>query len=117
MMLITVPLMIWSARTVIDSQAWSSETSIPATTAARTPTTSAGVDAEDRRPAAPGIASLTTIAAMKPTNARVSIIPSMPMLTMPLRSFITPHSAPSAIGVASWSVWAGRLVVKIASMR
>ena len=28
-MLITVPLMIWSARTLIDSQAWRSETSIP----------------------------------------------------------------------------------------
>ena len=36
---------------------------------------------------------------MNPTNAAVSIIPSMPMLTTPLRSFITPHSAPSAIGV------------------
>ena len=33
----------------------------------------------------------------------------MPMLTMPLRSFITPHSAPSAIGVASCSVWAGQV--------
>ena len=54
---------------------------------------------------------------MKPTKAAVSIIPSMPMLTMPLRSFITPHSAPSAIGVASCSVWAGRFVVKIASTR
>ena len=41
---------------------------------------------------------------MKPTNAAVSIMPSMPMLTMPLRSFITPHSAPSAIGVASCRV-------------
>ena len=42
-MLITVPLMIWSARTVIDSQAWRSDTSIPAPIAARTPTKSAGV--------------------------------------------------------------------------
>ena len=39
---------------------------------------------------------------MKPTNAAVSIMPSMPMLTTPLRSHITPHSAPRAIGVASW---------------
>ena len=38
---------------------------------------------------------------MKPTNAAVSIIPSIPMFTMPLRSFMTPHSAPRAIGVAS----------------
>ncbi len=35
---------------------------------------------------------------MKPTNAAVSIIPSMPMFTMPLRSFMIPHRAPSAIG-------------------
>ena len=39
-------------------------------------------------------------AARKPTNAPDSIIPSMPMFTMPDRSFMTPHSAPSAIGVA-----------------
>ena len=36
-----------------------------------------------------------------PTNAPDSIMPSMPMFTMPERSFMTPHSAPSAIGVAS----------------
>ena len=54
---------------------------------------------------------------MKPTNAAVSIIPSMPMLTMPLRSFMTPHRAPRAIGVASCRVWGARLVVTIASIR
>ena len=32
------------------------------------------------------------------TNAAVSIMPSMPMLTTPERSFMKPHSAPSAIG-------------------
>ena len=34
------------------------------------------------------------------TNAAVSIIPSMPMLTTPERSHMKPHSAPSAIGIA-----------------
>ena len=37
-------------------------------------------------------------AAHHATNAAVSIIPSMPMLTTPERSFMKPHSAPSAIG-------------------
>ena len=57
--------------------------------------------AEERPGHLVGMASSTIMAAMKPTNAAVSIIPSMPMLTTPLRSFITPQSAPSAIGVAS----------------
>ena len=34
----------------------------------------------------------------KPTNAPVSIMPSMPMFTTPLRSHRIPHIAPSAIG-------------------
>ena len=34
-------------------------------------------------------------------NAELSIIPSMPMFTMPDRSFMIPHRAPSAIGAAS----------------
>ncbi len=33
-------------------------------------------------------------------NAALSIIPSMPMFTTPDRSFMIPHSAPSAIGAA-----------------
>ena len=49
---------------------------------------------------------------MKPTNALVSIIPSMPMLTTPLRSFITPHRAPRAMGVASGSVMRAEVVVR-----
>ena len=43
----------------------------------------------------------TTDATNQPTKALASIIPSMPMLTTPERSFITPHSAPSASGAAS----------------
>ncbi len=31
--------------------------------------------------------------AVQPTNAAASIVPSMPMLTTPDRSHITPHSA------------------------
>ena len=33
--------------------------------------------------------------------APASIIPSMPMFTMPERSFMIPHIAPRAMGVAS----------------
>ena len=116
-MLMTVPLMIWSARTLIDNQACSTETSIPAPIAARTPTSNAGVAPKNALGSASGIASLTTTAAMNPTNAAVSIIPSMPMLTTPLRSFITPHSAPSAIGVASARVCGARFVFRIALIR
>ena len=32
-------------------------------------------------------------------NAELSIIPSMPMFTMPDRSFMIPHSAPRMSGV------------------
>ena len=116
MMLMTVPLMIWSARTLMHSQAWSIETAMPARTAATTPTSRAGVAPKTAPGTASGIASSTTTAAMNPTNAAVSIIPSMPMFTMPLRSFMTPHSAPRAMGVASCSVWGARLVVTIASI-
>ncbi len=101
--------MIWSARTLIDSQAWSGETSMPATTAARTPMSRAGVAPKNAPGVASGIASWTTTAAMNPTNAAVSIIPSMPMFTMPLRSFMTPQSAPSAIGVASCERLSGQV--------
>ena len=67
----TVPLMIWSARTLIDNHACSTETSIPAPIAARTPTSSAGVTPKTAPGSASGIASLTMTAAMNPTNAAV----------------------------------------------
>ena len=57
-MLITVPLMIWSARTEMDSQAWSADTSIPASIAAMTPMTSAGVAPKIELGVASGIAWL-----------------------------------------------------------
>ena len=37
----------------------------------------------------------------QPTKAATSIVPSMPMLTTPDRSHITPHSAANAIGTAA----------------
>ncbi len=104
MILMTVPLMIWSARTVTHSHACRAETSIPAPMAARMPTTRAGVKPKTAVGSDAGIASWTTIATMKPTNAAVSIIPSIPMFTIPLRSFMIPHRAPRAIGVASCKV-------------
>ena len=48
-MLMIVPLMIWSTRALIESQACSSETSIPAAIAAMAPISSGRVDAEDRQ--------------------------------------------------------------------
>ena len=100
MMLMMVPLMIWSARTVMHSQACRTDTSIPAAMAATRPTISAGVAPKTGQGVAGGPDCWTIIAAMKPTKALVSIIPSMPMFTTPERSFMIPHSAPSAIGVA-----------------
>ena len=42
-----------------------------------------------------------TDATNQPMNALDSIIPSMPMLTTPERSFSTPHRAPRVSGAAS----------------
>jgi len=99
-MLMIVPLMIWSARTVMLSHAWSADTRTPAAIATTTPTTSAGV-APKNHVGSDGAFSWTTSAPMNPANAAVSIMPSMPMFTTPPRSFMIPHRAPSAIGVAS----------------
>jgi hypothetical protein len=98
-MLMIVPLMIWSARMVIDSHACRSETSTPVAMPASTPMRSAGVapktgdGSADTTPAA-------RPATRKPTKAEVSIMPSMPMFTTPERSFMIPHRAPKASGVA-----------------
>ena len=80
----TVPLMIWSTRNVIDSTACSSAISAPPASAAITASARFWV--------------YTPV--MKPTNADVSIRPSMAMLTTPVRSEQMPASAPSVIGVA-----------------
>src|SRR5512143_2298144 len=97
-MLMIVPLTIWSARTLIESQAWMADTTIAAITAATTPRARAGVipnTAVDDSAGGPMAAATT-----QPTKAAVSIIPSMAMFTTPDRSFMVPHSAPMAIGTA-----------------
>ena len=48
----------------------------------------------------PAPVSGTLIEVLKPVNAEVSIKPSIPMLTTPVRSEQIPASAPSVIGVA-----------------
>ena len=47
-----------------------------------------------------GRSGARTTPTTQPTKAAVSIIPSMPMLTTPDRSHMTPHSAARPIGVA-----------------
>ena len=55
-----------------------------------------------KRPAGVGRGiGAVTMPAYQPTNAAASIIPSIPMLTTPDRSHMTPHRAPSASGVAA----------------
>ena len=68
--------------------------------AATTPMSSGGV-APKIGAGSSGNAWATSDADEQPANAHVSIIPSMPMLTTPERSLMTPHRAPSAIGAAS----------------
>ena len=70
MMLIAVPLMIWSARTEIDSQACSARHGHPGQDRREHADQQGGRRAEERRSAAPsGIASSTIIATMNPTKA------------------------------------------------
>ncbi len=99
-MLMIVPEMIWSACTVIDSHAWARLTSIAAATAAASPMRS-GAEIPSG-PIVPAGTSWALIDAVHhATKAAVSIIPSMPMLTTPERSFMNPQRAPRAIAVAS----------------
>ncbi len=94
-----VPLMIWSARTVIDSQAWTREMTIPTATAASNATIIGALmpKASTGKDPSSGTARAPTY---QPTNAATSMIPSMPMFTTPDRSQRTPHMAAKAIGVA-----------------
>jgi hypothetical protein len=86
----------------IDSLACAVEARTPARSAAPSPTSSAGV-APNSSPIGcwSGNAASMTTAVVQPTNADSSIIPSMPIFTTPVRSFMNPHRAPSAIGVHS----------------
>ena len=96
-----VPLMIWSARIEIDSQAWRSDTSMPIAIAATTPTRIGTVMPKMGEGLSGPIACATRAATRKAVNAELSIIPSIPMFTTPDRSFMIPHRAPRAIGAAS----------------
>src|SRR6266545_6329523 len=97
-MLITVPLTIWSTRNVTESQACSSPITMPVRMPAAIPTPRFCVRA----------------AASQAPNAAASIIPSIAILTTPLRSQNSPASAPSVIGVAKRRVVASMLAAIVA---
>ncbi len=94
-----VPLMIWSARTEIDNQACSRATATDDRTARTNAIRRAGVTPKKGDGSA-GRSGARTTPTIQPTKAAVSIIPSMPMLTTPDRSHMTPHRAARTIGVA-----------------
>src|SRR4051812_12931655 len=113
-MLMIVPLMIWSALTEILSQAWRSETSTADATAIAKAMRSTGVIPKKALGSDGNIGARITPAS-QPTKAAVNIIPSMPMLTTPDRSHITPHSAASPIGTADWRIvaaFSGRTLMR-----
>ena len=101
--LMIVPLMIWSARTLMDSHACNAETTTPDSRATISPITSARLAPNKPRSTDP-IEGASSTPAYQPTKAAVIMIPSMPMLTTPARSHITPHNAAKAIGVAAWRI-------------
>jgi hypothetical protein len=82
--LIAVPLTIWSARRLIETNAWISAVRPPATIAA----------------ASPSHHELSLSAARIAKNAPISIIPSSPMFTTPERSLNMPPIAANVSGVA-----------------
>jgi len=98
-MLMIVPLMIWSARTLIESQACNPEIASATSRAATNPIRSAGVTPKNALGAPPNAGARLTLT-IQPVNALASIVPSIPMLTTPERSHRTPHNAPRASGVA-----------------
>src|SRR3954465_1318860 len=100
-MLMIVPLMIWSALTEMLSQAWRRETSTADATAIAKAMRSTGAIPKKALGSDGNIGARITPAS-QPTKAAVNIIPSMPMLTTPDLSHITPHSAASPIGTADW---------------
>ena len=91
-----VPLMIWSARTLIESQAWSSEMSRAIPIAAASATSKAGVMPKTAQGVPPSTGATAT-PTTQPVNALVSIVPSIPLLTTPDRSHVTPHVAHEAL--------------------
>ncbi len=97
----TVPPMIWSTRYLIDS------------TPRNEPST-----APDAMPhASPTHVLPAALAVMAATNAAVSSMPSMAMLTTPDRSHSRPARAPSAIGVARNRVPSSRPIKLVSAPR
>ena len=92
-MLMIVPLMIWSARSEIDSQAWRAEIRTATTTAATRQMRSGIVIPKMSLGAGLPNIGFTATPTTQAVNALASIVPSMPMLTTPERSHMTPHSA------------------------
>ena len=81
----TVPLMIWSALIVIDSHACSVESSIDGD--------DGDPDRDDRGERHPDD-RVQVRAGQERDERRGQVIPSIPMLTTPARSHMTPHRAP-----------------------
>ncbi len=100
-MLMIVPLMIWSALTEIDNQAWTSDTTTPARIASTSATSSVGVTPKTGPIGVDPKTGTRYAPAVQPTKAATSIVPSMPMFTTPERSHMTPHRAAKAMGVAA----------------
>ena len=75
---------------------------MPVMTAASTPMSRAGVAPKKKSASGWSGKALTTAEdTNQPANAAAIIMPSMPMLTTPERSFMKPQYAPSAMGAAS----------------
>ncbi len=73
----------------------------PDSTASITPIRRGAVIPKTVTPSLSPNVAMATEPIAKPANAPVSIMPSMPMLTTPERSFMKPHMAPRAMGVAA----------------
>ena len=84
----TVPAMIWSVRSPIDIAASIQPIASPVATPATTPAAS----------------DPATDATVNAANADIRNCPSIPMFTMPERSPIIPHMAPSTSRVAARTV-------------
>ncbi len=87
-MLMMAPAMIWSARTLIESHACSSDSSIPAMMAASTPSTNGAVRPKTGVGVPGPMMPMITDSANQPVKAAVSMMP---------------HNAARQIGTASWT--------------
>ena len=102
-MFTTTPAMIWSTLCRMPSQASRNPTPIPASIAVRTPA---------QTPARPlPVIVVTRLAEMAAAHALRRNLPSMAMLSMPLRSDRMPAKAPRETGIAYSSVPAKTFVM------